>query len=466
MSTIIVWFRNDLRIHDHPALARAAEQAGHVIPLFIIDEAITSGKHASANRNRFLRECLEDLQSSLRDVGADLVVRTGNPGDVLKKLAAETNATAIYYTADYSPYATKRDRKIQESFDDSGVDFHGYSGRLIVSGLDKIMTKAGTPHKVFTPFWKNWSQIGRRELAEIPRSLSLPSGLNVGTVPPLLSGTDSVDISPRVIKGGETIARRRLDDFLSADIDSYHELNNDMGADGTSRLSAYLHFGCLSPLEIESKLPDSEGAHAWHRQLAWREFYHYVLFYNPSNAKQEFQERYRGMQWSDDADLYAAWQKGLTGYSVVDAAMRQLNQEGWMHNRARLIVGSFLTKDLWLDWRLGESYFMRMLVDGDQANNNGNWQWIASVGVDPAPVYRRLYNPSSQRNKYDPIGTYVRKYVTELKNVPDKYLSEPWTMPDDVQQQSGCIIGKDYPAPIVDHKQAREAALERYRSTT
>ena len=220
----------------------------------------------------------------------------------------------------------------------------------------------------------------------------------------------------------------------------------------------------MSPLEIESQLPDSQGARAWHRQLAWREFYHYILLKNPTNSTQEFQEKYRTLTWPKNDPLLIAWQQGRTGYPVVDAAMRQLNQEGWMHNRARLIVGSFLTKDLWLDWRLGEAYFMKMLIDGDQANNNGNWQWIASVGVDPAPVYRRLYNPSSQRDKFDPTGEYVRRYVPELKNVPDNYLSEPWKMPEDIQEAAGCRVGVDYPEPVVDHKLARVAALEHYRS--
>ena len=208
----------------------------------------------------------------------------------------------------------------------------------------------------------------------------------------------------------------------------------------------------------------NEGADAWHRQLAWREFYHYIIFNFPSNAKQEFQERYRTLDWGHDKTLLTAWQDGQTGYPVVDASMRQLLQQGWMHNRARLIVGSFLTKDLWLDWRHGEQHFMRWLIDGDEANNNGNWQWIASVGVDPAPLFRRMYNPASQQKNYDPNGDYVRTFVPELKDVPDKYLSQPWTMPEAIQIASKCLIGKDYPAPIVDHAKARLEAFEHYRT--
>ena len=466
MSTVIVWFRNDLRVHDHPALAKAAESADHVVPVFIFDPSIVKGRHRGSNRNRFLLECLVDLRHGLRERGADLVVRSGDPTEVLAELARQTGADALYYTADYSPLALRRDKSVEMTLTEkvSGLEVRGFPGRLIVSGLDKITTKSGSWHKAFTPFWRVWSDVGRRDIAKTPRSLALPDGMHAGDIPSVADMTDAVDLSSNVIKGGETEARRRLQRFLDGDIEDYHISNNDMGKDGTSRLSAYFHFGCLSPLEVESMLPDGEGARAWHRQLAWREFYHYILYHNPSNSRYEFQDKYRALKWNNDTEHLTAWQQGRTGYPAVDAAMRQLNTEGWMHNRARLIVGSFLVKDLWLDWRLGEGYFMRMLIDGDQANNNGNWQWIASVGVDPAPVYRRLYNPSSQRDKYDPDGAYVRRYVPELKNVPDKYLSEPWTMPDDVQEQAGCIIGKDYPAPIVSHKEAREAALEHYRA--
>lgn len=464
MKNIIVWYRNDLRIHDHPALSLAVRSADHVIPVFIFDETIYNGKHGSSNRNRFLVESLEDLKASLKKIGGDLVIRNGDAKQVLTTLAKEFDASAIYYTADYTPYAIKRDRQIQDTFAGTETEVRALPGRLIVSTLDKIKTKNGTAHKVFTPFWKTWMNVGRRQLATDPSAISLPSGIKVGSILPLSSLTIKDELSPNVAKGGETEALRRLESFFENDIDSYHKNNNDMGLPSTSRLSPYLHFGCLSPLYAESQLPDNEGARSWQRQLAWRDFYHYVLFYNPNNSKQEYQEKYRLLEWNDSSQHLRAWQEGKTGYPAVDAAMRQLNKEGWMHNRARLIVGSFLTKDLGLDWRLGEAYFMKRLIDGDQANNNGNWQWIAGVGVDPAPIYRRLYNPSLQRDRYDPSGAFVRTYIPELKNVPDKYLSEPWQMPEDIQKGSKCIIGDDYPNPIIDHKLARKEALERYRS--
>lgn len=460
-TAVIVWFRSDLRVHDHPALASAAKDGDSIIPVFVFDEFIAKGKFASSNRNRFLLESLEDLKRSLKQRGADLVVRHGSPHEELKKLADETDAKALYYTADYSPLALRRDKKVEDALS-GALEVRSFGGRLAVNSLQKIVTKTGSPFKVFTPFWRAWSEVGRRDVAVTPRKLSMLE-VRLGELPSVASMTDKDMLSKDALKGGETEGRKRLHDFLNGEIESYHMKNNDMGSEGTSRLSAYLHFGCVSVREIETMLPDSQGARAWHRQLAWRDFYHYVLFHYP-HPEREFQERYRGMKWTTSAKNFKAWQEGKTGYPVVDAAMRQLRTEGWMHNRARLIVGSFLTKDLGIDWREGELHFMRWLIDGDMANNNGNWQWIASVGVDPAPLFRRLYNPSSQRDKYDPDGTYARRYVPELKKVPDQYLSEPWKMPDDAQEEASCVIGEDYPEPIVDHKQARQEALERYRS--
>jgi deoxyribodipyrimidine photo-lyase len=265
-------------------------------------------------------------------------------------------------------------------------------------------------------------------------------------------------------RGGETAARQALDAFLTGPVDDYANGHNTLTGRSVSRLSPYLHFGCLSPREIEQRLAPTPGAEAFRRQVCWRDFYAYVLGHFPQNARQEFQERYRGtLRWSRAPTRFEAWCEGRTGYPAVDAGMRQLAREGWLHNRARLIVGSFLTKDLAIDWRWGERYFMRMLIDGDEASNNGNWQWIASVGVDPAPAFQRIFNPARQLERFDPHGQYVRQYVPELRNVPDEHLAEPWTMSRETQAQCGCRIGEDYPEPIVDHAEARREALDRYR---
>jgi deoxyribodipyrimidine photo-lyase len=265
--------------------------------------------------------------------------------------------------------------------------------------------------------------------------------------------------------GGAAKATEALDRFLDGPIRDYGEDRDDLGREGTSRLSPYLHVGCLSARAIEERLPRGRGAEAFHRQLCWRDFHHHVLQHFPRNARSEFQRRYRGkIRWSRARGPFEAWCEGRTGYPLVDAAMRQLAREGWMHNRARMVAGSFLTKDLGIDWRWGERWFMRMLVDGDEANNNGNWQWIASVGTDPAPAFRRIFNPARQQQRHDPDNAYVLRNLPELAPVPARYLREPWTMPPELQAEVGCVIGDHYPAPIVDHRQAREEALERYRS--
>jgi len=265
-------------------------------------------------------------------------------------------------------------------------------------------------------------------------------------------------------RGGEIAGLARLAGFLDGAVLGYGSGRDQAGADASSRLSPYLRFGCLSPRAVEAALPPGEGAAAFRRQLCWRDFYQHVLVHHPGNAGQEFQPRYRGtLAWPGDDAAFTAWAEGRTGFPLVDAGMRQLRREGWMHNRVRLLAGSFLTKDLGIDWRRGEAWFMRLLLDGDQASNNGNWQWIASVGVDPQPAFRRIYNPARQQERFDPDGRYVRRYLPELARVPDQYLAEPWRMPPGEQERAACRIGTDYPGPIVDHKQARQAALDRYR---
>lgn len=464
MRTIIVWFRNDLRVHDHPALHAAAEAADQVIPVFVLSNGMLNGRHSSSNRNRFLLECLADLKGSLRELGADLVLRSGAPEQVLPELAQQTGASEVYYTIDYTSHARARDKRASEALETASISLKAFPGRLAVDSFQGVQAKNGNTYTVFTPFWKNWSTIDRRLVLPVASRLKLPVDVEPGKLPKLANLVVQSQLSADVLKGGESAGRIRLDNFINHGIERYAEMHDSLTPDGTSRLSPYLHFGCISVRQIEDIIPDGDGPARFHRQLAWRDFYNYILFHFPDNAQLEFQVRFRDMPWSHDQKLLEAWQRGQTGYPIIDAAMRQLNREGWMHNRARLIVGSFLTKDLGLDWRLGEQYFMTMLLDGDEANNNGNWQWIASVGVDPAPVFRRLYNPMTQQKRYDVDGSYVRYYVSELARVADKYLAEPWLMSSDEQTEVSCKIGVDYPAPIVDHSTARQVTLERFRS--
>ena len=296
-----------------------------------------------------------------------------------------------------------------------------------------------------------------------PRSLPAPAEVSPGAVPRLAElGLEAECSDP--MPGGEQAGREALRRFLSTTVEDYGDGRDQLAGGHVSRLSPYLHFGCISPREIEHRLQGGESAEAFRRQLCWRDFYAHVLGHFPANARREYQQRYRGtIRWSHATKRFDAWREGQTGYPAVDAGMRQLRREGWMHNRARLLVGSFLTKDLGIDWRWGERWFMRLLLDGDEASNNGNWQWIASVGVDPQPAFRRIFNPARQQERFDPDGSYVRRYVPELANVPDQYLAQPWTMPPEVQERANCRIGHDYPEPIVDHAEARREALERYR---
>jgi deoxyribodipyrimidine photo-lyase len=452
--TALLWYRRDLRVADHPALHAALDHE-RIVPVFCLDDRLLRGRHASGPRTQFLLECLRDLDRSLRERGSGLVIRRGRPERELARVAREVGATAVHASADAGPFAARRDA--------------GVAGLVLHPGLgavdEPLLTRAGKPYTVFTPFHRAWLATERRAVLPAPDRLPpLPSRLRKGRVPSLVAlGLEQEVAQP--LPGGEGPARERVRAFLASAARGYADRHDALDSDGTSRLSAYLHFGCISARELEARLPRGAGPDAFRRQLCWRDFFHDVLAHFPANARSEFQARYRGgrLRWSYARKRFERWCEGRTGYPLVDAGMRQLLREGWMHNRARLVVGSFLTKDLGIDWRWGERHFMRLLIDGDEANNNGNWQWIASVGVDPAPAFRRIFNPALHMERFDPGGDYVRRYVPELRDVPDRYLREPWTMPEALQREVGCVVGVDYPAPIVDHAQARREALERYR---
>jgi deoxyribodipyrimidine photo-lyase len=455
----IVWFTRDLRVHDHPALCAALERHDRVVPAFCLDPQLLGGRHASGPRTQFMLECLEDLSGRL---SGGLVIRVGAPERELPALARESGAREVHTSADSGPYAGRRTRRVARALDELDVELRAHPGLHAVDDAGGPRTRAGRPYTVFSPFYRSWLGEPRRPVLGAPDPPELPAGLDGGRIPTLAElGLEQEVEEP--LPGGETAARERLDAFLGDALRKYATGHDELGRDGTSRLSPYLHFGCVSPREIEERLPTGEGAEAFRRQLCWRDFHHHVLHHFPQNARDEFQERYRGeIDWNDDEEAFRAWREGRTGYPLVDAGMRQLRREGWMHNRARLVVASFLTKQLGIDWRAGERWFMRLLIDGDQANNNGNWQWIASVGVDPQPFFRRVYNPARQQQRLDPQGRYVRSHVPELRRVPDRHLAEPWTMPVQLQCEVGCVIGDDYPAPIVDQSEARRAAFARY----
>jgi deoxyribodipyrimidine photo-lyase len=471
--TALVWLRRDLRLADHPALEAALSADDEVLPVFCLDTRLLRGRHRSAARTQFLLDCLADLDGGLRERGSGLVLRSGAPEHELPRLAREVKARQVHVSADVGPFARRRDARVGRALADVGAEHCEHPGLFAVDDPGALATAAGAPFSLFSPYHRAWLQIPRRPVIAPPPSLSaLPARLRAGRLPRLeeLGLRQELESPPR---GGERAAREQLDRFLGRAVQHYHERRDVLGTDGTSRLSPYLHFGCLSAREVEHRLGGGAGlgaeggpgagADAFRRQLCWRDFYAQVLLHHPHNARSEHQPRYRGtLAWSHARTRFAAWRQGLTGYPLVDAAMRQLLREGWMHNRGRLVAGSFLTKDLGIDWRWGERWFMRLLLDGDEASNNGNWQWIASVGVDPEPPSRRIFNPSRQQARFDSDGTYVRRYVPELARVPQRYLAEPWKMPPEAQAEAGCVVGRDYPAPIVDHGEARRAALARY----
>jgi deoxyribodipyrimidine photo-lyase len=467
MSTAIVWLRRDLRLHDHPPLVAALAEHDRVVPAFVLDPVLLGGRFPSAPRTAFMLDCLRELDAALRERGSGLVLRHGAAERELVTLALDTRAHAVYWASDATPYALARDRRVREALRAAGVEPVPGPGNF-VADVGRLRTGGGRPFVVFSPFHRAWSALERRTVHRAPAQLpALPRGLHRGAIPALadlgIRGGDALT-QPAVV-AGETAARDAFARWLASDLDAYADRHDRLDG-GTSQLSPHLRFGTLSPRELEERASrrGGAGADAFVRQLAWRDFYAHVLLHHPGNRLNEHQPRMRALEWNVDPQLLTAWQEGRTGYPLVDAGMRQLRASGWMHNRARLVVGSFLTKDLQLDWRAGEAWFMRWLLDGDVAQNNGNWQWIASVGVDPAPAFRRLLNPALQQRRHDPDGTYVRRWVPELRGVPDKRLSEPWRMSEEEQAAAGCVIGRDYPAPVVDHAQERRRALERYRA--
>ncbi|MCL4250508.1 MAG: DNA photolyase family protein [Anaerolineae bacterium] len=468
-APVIHWFRRDLRLRDNTALAAALASGAPVIPVFILDENIIRSERNSPARMQFLLDGLHQLDADLKGRGSRLLVLRGDPREVLPRLRGETGAAALHFNCDYSPYARARDTAVETAL--AGIT-HAYDD-LLLHPPGAVMTQAGAPYTVFTPFKRAWLALpkpdidtgmgGRfHDLADID-GLPIPTLTDLGL---------STQVTPP--PAGETAALRRLERFTERAIYAYGGARGRLYADpwanaaqGTSALSPYLRLGMISPRQVYHA---ARAAHAqaqskagrdsvdtWISELCWREFYAHILHHFPHVARGSFRQAYDALEWRDEPDELAAWREGQTGYPVVDAAMRQLAQTGWMHNRARMIVASFLTKDLLIDWRAGERHFMQQLIDGDPAANNGGWQWAAGTGTDAQP-YFRIFNPVSQSRKFDPDGAYIRHFVPELRDVPDAHIHAPWEMD---------APPRHYPPPIVDHAMARArtlAAFQRVRS--
>jgi deoxyribodipyrimidine photo-lyase len=463
-GTALVWLRRDLRVHDHPALHRATTEFARAVCVFVVDDALLDGRYRSDARARFMLGCLVALDGELRARGSALVVRHGAPEAVVPALAAEVGAEAVLWTSDVSPYARARDGRVTEALRAAGVRALPHTGAYAID--PSVPRTAGGPYSVFSPFARARRALERRPVLPAPAALApLPEGLETGRVPAPQELGLGPGVPEPVRAPGEAASRAALDAWLGEGVDHYHERSDGMARIGTSRLAPYLRWGCLSARECEARAEGhgGRGAAAWSRQLAWRDFYAHVLLLRPENVRAEQQERFRELEFEDRPDRLAAWAEGRTGFPLVDAGMRELRATGFMHNRVRLVAGSLLTKELHLDWRAGEDVFARFLLCGEPAQNNGNWQWIAGVGTDPAPFFRRMYNPALHQARFDPRGEYVRRWVPELAGVPDARLGEPWTMSAAEQRAAGCVVGRHYPAPIVDRSVERGRAAERYR---
>lgn len=442
MKTALILFNRDLRAHDNPALA-AAGRAERTVPLFVFDERLLDSRFAAPNRVAFMREALADLDESLRQAGGRLFLRHGDPVEQAIAVARECGAEELHVSADYSAYATARERRLAAACEEERVGFHAHPGTTIVP--PGAVTPGGGDHfKVFTPYYRAWSELPPRPRVGPPRKLTVPSGLRAGRIPALDKLVAGVP-SPQRATGGEREGRRLARAFLREGLAGYDEHHDDLPGDGTSRLSAHLRFGCVSPLGLMREAGERKGSKPFVRQLCWRDFHHQVLAANPSLPHRDY--RPRGDRWSRSKRALEAWKEGKTGYPIVDAAMRQLAAEGFMHNRARMAVASFLTKDLYIDWREGAWHFWDLLSDGEIANNAGNWQWMAGTGNDTRP--NRVLSPVRQAERFDPDGIYVRRYLPELEQVRGKAIFRPWRM-----EGFGRL---DYPQPIVDHDEAAAA---------
>jgi deoxyribodipyrimidine photo-lyase len=459
----LVWFRRDLRLDDHVALHDAAAASERVVCVFVLDPSLLRGPRVGAPIVQFFFESLRVLREHLRRLGSDLALLEGDAAAELGAFARSAGASALFYNADDDPDALGRDERVTRALRDAGVAVHA-SHDLSYFAAGDVLQSGGKPYVVYTPYRRRW--LARFSAAPRPpvpslravRAKLLDAGAIGATraIPrPEDYGHASSDRYPR---GGLDEAAERLASFLAGGAGSYADARNVPALDGTSRLSPHLRAGTIG---IRAVVHAAEPFAPWLNELIWRDFYHQLLAHHPRVARKPFLEAASRIAYDRDETTLAAWRDGRTGYPIVDAAMAQLNATGWMHNRLRMIVASFLTKHLLHDYREGEAYFEQRLADADLAANNGGWQWSASTGTDAAP-YFRVFNPVTQGATFDPDGAFVRAMLPALANVPSRYVHAPWTMPPLLQREACCEVGRDYPAPIVDHAFARQRAIATY----
>jgi deoxyribodipyrimidine photo-lyase len=472
MDTALVWFRRDLRLADHAALYHALKAARRVVCVFVFDRAILDPLRADGatadRRVEFIHAALDELDASLRAHGSALVVRHAVASEAIPHLADEFSADAVFANEDYEPYARERDGAVAAALGRAGRALHLFKDQVIFA-RDEVLTGAGKPFSVFTPYKNAWL----KKLTDFYLK-AYPVERHAAALAPLPPqprstlaelGFELSNLRALQVPLGSGGAQQLVDDFVTR-IDGYDEARNYPAVRGPSYLSVHLRFGTVSVRQLarlahERARTGSTGAATWLSELVWRDFYQQVLWHQPHVATQAFRPEYDRITWDEAPDLFAAWCEGRTGYPLVDAAMKQLNDTGYMHNRLRMVTASFLTKDLGIDWRRGERYFARQLIDYDLAANNGGWQWAASTGCDAQP-YFRIFNPVAQSEKFDPEGRFIKRYLPLLADFSAKEIHAPWRAPPLRQQAAGCVVGRDYPAPVVDHAQAREATLARY----
>lgn len=471
-APILVWFRRDLRLADNPALTFAARGERPILPVYIYENDADMRADGGAAK-WWLHHSLNALKSTLETHGLTLCIRHGPAGEILGDLVRETGAKTIAWNRRYDAAGIASDTAIKAGFTDAGIDVRSFKAHLLVEPWD-MKTKSGGPFRVFTPFWRALS--ARDDIGE---PYPVPAGLRPYERPietlaiedlDLTPARDWADAFPDFWTPGEAGAQNRLKAFLETDVAGYSDRRDLPGQTGTSRLSPHLRFGEISPLTVwhETRLATAANASAASAQtflseIAWREFSYHLLYYNPDLATKNYAAPFDAFPWAGDAGHLKAWQRGRTGYPIVDAGMRELWRTGWMHNRVRMITASFLTKHLLIDWRRGEDWFWDTLVDADPASNAASWQWVAGSGADAAP-YFRIFNPILQGEKFDPDGVYIRTHVPELARLDRKWLHKPWDAPAAVLDAAGIRLGETYPHPIVDHRSARQAALDAYQT--
>jgi len=463
----LMWFRRDLRLHDNRALAEAARACDEVYLVFCFDKEILDKLQDKEDRRvDFIHQSVTEMQKSLSRNKAELIVKYGVAREKIPELARELKVKSVFANHDYEPKALQRDAAVAKALQKDDIAFCSFKDHVVFE-KDEVLTGSGGPYKVYTPYSRAWR---KRLTADDYEDLTVD--IKADQFPALSKGIKSDDWSLKAMgfketdlqwPGGTSQGRKMLDEFLER-IDEYKDKRDLPAVKGTSRLSVHLRFGTLSIRECVRAAIDnkSEGAQGWVNELIWREFYNMILHHFPHTEEDAFNDNFNDLPWRESEDDLQAWCEGRTGYPIVDAGMHELNTTGYMHNRVRMIVASFLTKDLRIHWKHGERYFARKLLDFDLSQNLGGWQWAASTGTDAQP-YFRIFNPVRQSERFDPDGEYIRHFVPELKDVKGKAIHAPWEKPSLFKEQTGDKIGAEYPEPIVDHSEARDAALKMFK---